>query len=105
MKYYTYAYLREDGTPYYIGKGKDNRAWEQHRSNGRGVHTPKNPERIKILHHSLTEKQSFEYEIYYINFYGRKDLGTGILHNRTNGGEGSSGRIFCLLYTSDAADE
>ena len=83
--------MRGDGTPYYIGKGCDRRAWEQHRVNGKGVHTPKDYKRIVLLHEDLTEADAFGLEVELIAKYGRQDLGTGILKNRTDGGEGSSG--------------
>jgi hypothetical protein len=88
-KYYTYAFLREDGTPYYIGKGLKKRVYV-YRSKGARRPTDKN--RILILKSNLTEEEAFKHEIYMIAIFGRKDLGTGILHNRTNGGEGCSGR-------------
>jgi len=88
-RFYTYAYLRKDGTPYYIGKGSGNRAYK---NDGRPCGKPIN-ERILILKNNLIEEEAFRHEIYMIDVFGRKDLGTGILHNRTNGGEGSSGVI------------
>ena len=88
--YYTYAYLREDRTPYYIGKGKDRRAF---RKGKRIVSPPKDKNRIIFLKQNLTEEEAFEHEKYMIAVFGRKDLGTGILHNRTDGGDGSSGAI------------
>ena len=87
MEYYTYAYLREDGTPYYIGKGKNNRAYVKHQ---KGIHLPKDKSRIIFLKQNLTEEEAFKHEIYMIAVFGRKDLGTGILYNRTDGGEGPS---------------
>ena len=91
MIYYTYAYLREDKTPYYIGKGKSNRAY---RRSKKDIKPPKDKSRILILKNNLNEEQAFKHEIYMISVFGRKDLGTGILHNKTDGGDGTSGYIF-----------
>lgn len=85
--FYTYAYLREDGTPYYIGKGKGKRINEKQHNR---INLPTKERRI-YLKQNLTEAESFRHEIYMIAIFGRKDLGTGILQNQTNGGEGSSG--------------
>ena len=90
MHYYTYAYLREDRTPYYIGKGKGNRAYKKKRGK---INPRKDKSRIIYLKQNLTEEQAFRHEIYMIAVFGRKDLGNGILHNRTDGGEGSSGWV------------
>jgi hypothetical protein len=89
MHYYTYAYLREDKTPYYIGKGKGSRIYRKTRR----IKPPKDKSRIIFLNQNLTEEEAFRHEIYMIDVFGRIDLGTGILHNLTDGGEGGSGRV------------
>jgi len=87
--YYTYAYLREDRTPYYIGKGKRDRIY----STRRRLKPPKDKSRIIFLKQNLTEEEAFKHERYMIAVFGRKDNGTGILRNLTDGGDGVSGFI------------
>ena len=85
---YVYQYLRADGTPYYIGKGHGKRAWEHFRGE---VLPPKDPARVQIVLDGLTDSEALDLEQNLIRKFGRVDLGTGCLRNRTDGGDGTAG--------------
>ena len=86
--YYVYSYLREDLSPYYIGKGTKGRAYA---SANHRIKAPKNKERIYIIKDNLTEEEAYDLEKLYILIFGRVDLETGILRNLSDGGEGPTG--------------
>ena len=86
MSFYTYMWLRKDGTPYYVGKGSWNRAFVKHIHNG--LKPPTNRECI-LVQEWESEAEAYEAEKFLITFYGRKKDGTGVLQNFQEGGQGT----------------
>jgi len=92
MMFYTYLWLRYDGTPYYVGKGILQRALRKGSPEGR-----------VILQEHPCENDAFVAEKFLIAYYGRKDLGMGILHNLTDGGEGVTGLKHSKEWVAESA--
>jgi hypothetical protein len=83
--FYTYLWLREDGTPYYVGKGSGKRAFVNLRHK---VVRPPRDKKFILVQEFPSEADAFEAEKFLISYYGRKDLGLGCLRNLTDGGDG-----------------
>lgn len=80
--FYVYGYLRTDGTPYYIGKGRSKRIDDAHQN----VKVPPKDRRVK-LRENLEEQEAYDYEMELIKKYGRKRIDEdGILYNVAVGG-------------------
>jgi hypothetical protein len=86
--YYTYLWLREDGTPYYVGKGTGDRAFVRYNHR----HYPPKDKSLILLQEHISEQDALEAEKFLITFYGRVDLGTGCLRNLTDGGDNPPSR-------------
>lgn len=101
--YYTYILINSiNSQPFYVGKGVRSRMYQHkrdalnpnycHRSVHRKIQSVMN-KGGDVLYKKVgqvSESAAFESEIKMIEQYGRKDLGTGILCNLTDGGDGGS---------------
>ena len=107
---YLYRHIRLDkNEPFYIGIGKDNKEGEYHYNraksrNRRNNHwkniISKTEYEVEIVLDNITWDEACNQEKWWINFYGRRDLGTGSLVNMTNGGEGSAGHKYICTNES-----
>ena len=89
--YYVYAYLNQKtGKPYYIGKGQDDRIDAPHLN----LNIPPDPNNRVKLAENLSEQDAWNLEVDLIEQYGRKDIGTGILLNKTAGGIGGDTSMY-----------
>ena len=106
--YYVYVYKYPNGTPFYIGKGKNKRMLVHLNEAMKESTSDKNHPKIstirkiiaggeqpiiELVDSNLEESDAFDLEELLISEIGRRDLRTGPLTNMSNGGEGGSGYV------------
>jgi hypothetical protein len=99
MKAYVYTHTRLDTNEiFYIGIGTQDNYRRASRCANRSIFwkniVNKTGWKVDIVFDNLSWEDACIKEKELIAFYGRKDIGTGILVNHTNGGDGSNGRVF-----------
>jgi len=104
--FYVYVYRdprpNKNNQPVYVGKGTGDRDLSHW---SRGSHNKPFQDFLSHIKRkglvalcervfeSESEQEAFDKEIELITIYGRRDIGTGTLFNRTDGGEGASGAV------------
>ncbi len=88
--YYTYAYIREDKTPYYIGRGKHHKGFKYHRMSQKHTCGVPPQDRRIILKDNLSKQEAIKHEEYLIYLYGLISDETGILRNYVRDSRGGS---------------
>jgi len=93
--FYVYVWYAGD-VPFYVGKGKGSRAYSKNKNIFFKRKLKKCEEcgiqvNVRIEYANLTETEAFIIEKKLIRKYGRRNNGSGILTNLTDGGEGISG--------------
>lgn len=92
--YYVYLHKKPDGSVFYVGKGKGNRAYSKHNRNPIWKATVKKyGYSVEIVEQGLQEWYAFELEELLTYYYGLKSDG-GSLVNMCYGGGGNNGYLF-----------
>lgn len=91
--YYVYRHLKKNtSSVFYIGMGKEKNFRRSRSKRYRNNHwhniVNKHDYDIEVVSKNLSEEDAIELEMFLIKQYGRKDIGSGVLVNMTDGGEG-----------------
>ena len=90
--FYVYAHCKQDGSPYYIGKGRRDRYLETRgRSNFWRKCADKHGINPIFIAKNLTEQEAYSFEKILVEKLGKRTDATGILVNIVDGGRGVIG--------------